>query len=311
LKLVEQYPTRPLARARIAAMLATLSLGLAFLAACAPGAAVLAPPTFQVDSARSGFISIDPPGIGDGSALFRLALTVSNPNPVSVRLSGLDGTLFLRETRAATTSFRGGIDLPANKSAPLVLDVRVPLGAAPVLLDTIANYVAGNTTSYRFDAAVTIDVFGAPQRFPAFTVAKGELPRPSGLVAPRFTLLTSALRFEAVNRVAVTLTGELTNSGLIGFFVQVPELVLSVGGAQAAVATLESVAVPGGGVAPVTLTFRFDPLALGAAVAAQVQAASAGVGGLGVQLNGGWRLEAPGIATTSLEPTAILRDMLR
>lgn len=90
-----------------------------------------------------------------------------------------------------------------------------------------------------------------------------------------------------------------------------PELVLSVGGAQAATASLPKVAVPSGGVAPVTLTFRFDPLSLGTAIAAQVQAASAGVGGLSVQLNGGWRLEAPGIVTTSLEPTSLLRDVLR
>lgn len=292
-------------RPAIAAML------LVLLGACAPGAAVLSPPSFTLDASKSGFVSIDPPGVGDGTALFRLALTVTNPNPVGVRLSGLDGALFLREARAASTSFRGGIDLPANKSAPLILDVRVPLGAAPALLDTIANFVAGGATPYRFDAGVTIDVFGAPQRFPTFTIVRGELAPPGGLPAPRFTLLGSQLRFESVNSVVIELNAELANPGLIGYQAQVPELVLSVGGAQAATASLPKVAVPSGGVAPVTLTFRFDPLSLGTAIAAQVQAASAGVGGLSVQLNGGWRLEAPGIVTTSLEPTSLLRDVLR
>jgi len=291
--------------------LAIAAMTLALLGACAPGAAVLSPPSFTLDASKSGFVSIDPPGVGDGTALFRLALTVTNPNPVGVRLSGLDGALFLREARAASTSFRGGIDLPPDKSAPLILDVRVPLGAAPALLDTVANFVAGAATPYRFDAAVTIDVFGAPQRFPAFTLVRGELAPAGGLPAPRLTLLGSQLRFESVNSVVLELNAELGNPGLIGYQAQVPELVLSVGGARAATASLPKVAVPSGGVAPVTLTFRFDPLSLGTAVAAQVQAASAGVGGLSVQLSGGWRLEAPGIVTTSLEPTSLLRDVLR
>lgn len=301
---------------RAARWRATLSavicaVGLALLVACAPGAAVLAPPTFQLDAARSGFVTVDPPGVGDGTALFRLALTVVNPNPVNFKLAGLDGDLFLRDARVASTSFRGAVQVAANKSSPLLLDVKVPLGAAPAVLDSIANLVAGNAVPYRFDAAVTIDVLGAPQRFPSFTLARGELARSQGLVAPRLSLRESELRFEAIDQVAVTLRGELANPGTIGYLAQVPELVLNVAGAQAAVASLGAVAVPGGATVPVTLTFRFRPLALGAAVAAQVQAASAGVGGLSVQLSGGWRLEAPGIATTSLEPTALLRDVLK
>lgn len=298
-------PGRPSTLAALALML------LALLPACAPGAAVLSPPTFQLDAARSGFVSIDPPGVGDGAALFRLALTVGNPNPVAVRLAGLDGDLFLRETRAASASFRGGIDLPPNASAPLILDVKVPLGAAPLLLDAIGNYVAGNAVPYRFDAAVTVDVFGAPQRFPAFTLARGELTGGAGLAAPRLTLTGSELRFEALNRVVVALTAELANPGIIGYLVEVPRLVLGVGGAEAATAALAQVGVAAGGRSEVTLTFRFDPTALGAALVAQVQAASAGVGGLSVQLAGAWRLEAPGIVTTALESTTLLRDVLR
>lgn len=294
-----------------ATLLAAVTLALVLLAACAPGAAVLQPPTFTLDAERSGFVRIDPPGVGDGSALFRLALAVANPNPVGVRLSGLDGDLYLRDARAASSSFRGAIDLPARANAPLVLDVKVPLGAAPVLLDTIANFVAGNPIPYRFDAAVTIDVFGTPQPFPAFTLARGELTRPAVIVAPQLRLLSSELRFEAVDRVSLALQAELTNPGLIGYLVQVPELALSVGGAAAAVAELAPVGVPGGSTATVGLTFRFDPLALGAAVAAQVQAASAGLGGLSIQLSGSWRLEAPGVATTTLGVTSILRDTLR
>src|SRR5690606_38399195 len=147
---------------RSSLLLAVVLLGV-MLSACVPTANVLSVPTFTLDAAQSGFVRIDPPGIGEGADLFRLTLTVRNPNAIGVRLAGLDGALLLRNTRAATATCRGGIDVPAGGSASLTLDVKVPLGAAPELLDTIATYFGGAATPYRLDAAVTIDVFGAPQ----------------------------------------------------------------------------------------------------------------------------------------------------
>jgi len=283
----------------------------AVLSACVPTANVLSVPTFTVDASRSGFVRIDPPGIGNGSALFRLALEVNNPNAIGVKLAGLDGALFLRNARAATATFRGGVDVPARGSAPLVLDVTVPLGAAPALLDTIAGFVAGGATPYRLDAAVTLDIFGAPQRFPDFTLVSGDLAAPPRLQAPQIQLVGGSMRFESVNSVAVTLDVEVANPGIIGFRASAPQLTFAVAGAQAATGSLRPLELPAGGSAVSTLTFRFDPLALGAALAAQVQAASAGAGGLSIGLSGGWTLEAPGIATLALEPTALLNSVLR
>jgi len=296
--------------ARLARRLAPLAL-LALLAACVPSANVLSVPTFRVDAASSGFVRIDPPGVGDGSALFRLALEVENPNAIGVKLAGLDGALFVGSVRAANATFRGGIDVPARGRAPLLLDVRVPLGAAPALLDAIGAFVGGTATPYRLDAAVTIDVLGAPQRFPGFTLVRGELSRPAGLVAPTLELVGSELRFESVSSVALSLRVRLSNPGPIGYRVAVPELQLGVAGAPAATASLAAVELPASSDAEVALTFRFDPLRLGAAVASQVQAASAGVGGLSVTLNGGWQLEAPGIATLQLGANRLLDGVLR
>lgn len=291
-----------------------LVLGLiglsAILAACVPTANVLSVPTFTLDAARSGFVRIDPPGVGEGAALFRLSLEVRNPNAIGVKLAGLDGSLFVRNTRAATVTFRGGIDVPAGGTAPLVLDVKVPLVAAPALLDTIASYVGGAATPYRLDAAVTIDVFGAPQRFPDFTLVSGELAAPRGLQAPSLQLVGGNLRFESVNSVAVNLDLRLTNPGVIGFNVGAPELRFAVAGAQAATGALGAVELPAGSSTEVQLSFRFDPLALGAAIVTQVQAASSGAG-LSVSLSGGWSLEAPGIATLALQPTSLLDAVLR
>lgn len=283
----------------------------ALLSACVPSANVLSVPTFSLDAASSGFVRIDPPGVGDGTALFRLALEVQNPNAIPIKLAGLDGALYVRNTRAAAATFRGGVDVPARGAAPLIMDVTVPLGAAPALLEALATYVGGAVTPYRLDAAVTIDVLGAPQRFPDFTLVRGELPAPSLLQAPQVQLVGGGMRFESVSSVAVNLGVRLTNPGRLGFRVAAPELKLAVAGAEAATATLEPVDLPAGGSTDVTLTFRFDPLRLGGAVAAQVQAASSGAAGLAVSLAGGWSLDAPGLATLSLQPTSLLEGILR
>src|SRR5690606_34383313 len=84
-----------------------------------------------------------------------------------------------------------------------------------------------------------------------------------------------------------------------------------VGGADAATASLGTTDVPAQGSATATLTFRFDPLTLGPALAAQVQAASAGVGTLSFALVGGWSLDAPGLAGLVLEPANLLQEALR
>jgi len=272
---------------------------------------MLAAPTFSVDAARSGFVRIDPPGIGDGTASFRLALRAENPNPFAIKLAALDGDLFLQDARVAAISFRGGIDLPASGSAPLLLDIKVPLGAAPALLDTIAALVGGGNVGYRVESAVGVELLGTVQRFPRFTLASGRVTTNLVLSAPELSLAGSELRFESVNSVALTLDLDIANPGIVGYNVSAPALVLRVGGQEAATGTLQGAAVPAAGTARARLTFRFDPLRLGAALAAQVQGAAAGVGGLSFSLDGAWNLEAPGVAALALQPKKLLEAVIR
>lgn len=284
---------------------------IALVSACAPAAQVLSPPTFTVDAAASGFVRIDPPGVGDGTALFRLALKVENPNAVRAKLTALDGTLLVAEQRAAAVSFRGAIDIPARGASPLLLDVIVPLGAAPTLLDSIANYLSGSPTTFRVDAAVTMDVLGSPQRFPAFSLFRGDLPQLGGLLAPKLTLEANTLKFENVTTALLELDAQITNPGLIGYLVSAPQLRLLIGGAEAATISLEPVAVTAKNSTDLKLSFRFEPLTLGEALAAQVQAASAGLGGLSITVAGAWNLSAPGLAELTLQPTTLVSDVLR
>ena len=272
---------------------------------------MLAAPTFAVDPAGSGFVRIDPPGVGDGTALFRVNLRVTNPNPFGLKLAALDGDLSFNDTRAAALSFRGGLDVPGNGTAPLLLDVRVPLGAAPALLESIAGLIGGSSVRYRLDSAVAVDLLGTVQSFPRFTLAQGELSNPLALSAPRLELAGSSLRFESVSSVVLTLDLLVTNPGVVGYRVSAPEVELRVAGAVAGTASLAALEVPAAGAGSASLTFRFDPLALGPALAAQVQAASAGVGGLSVGLTGGWSLDAPGLASLAFEPTTLLQESLR
>lgn len=290
----------------LASLLLVLVLG-----ACAPGARMLAAPTFAIDPAGSGFVRIDPPGVGDGTALIRVNLRVTNPNPFGLKLAALDGDLFVNDTRAAALSFRGGLDVPANGTAPLLLDIRVPLGAAPVLLESLAGLIGGSPLRYRLDSAVAVDLLGTVQSFPRFTLARGELTNPLVLNAPRLELTGSSLRFESVSSVVLSLDLEVTNPGVIGYRVSAPDVVLRVAGATAGSAGLQTLEVPALGTARTSLTFRFDPLALGPALAAQVQAASAGAGGLSVGLTGGWSLDAPGLANLAFEPATLLQTSLR
>lgn len=281
------------------------------LAACAPGARVISPPTFSVDEAGSGFLRIDPPGIGDGTATFRLVLRAHNPNPIGLRLASLDGGLFVQDVRAATVSFRGGLELRPNDSSKLTIDVRVPLGAAPTLVDSLARLVGGHSLRYRVEAAVGVEVLGAVQSFPSFTLAQGEISRPLLLSAPEVTLAGGGVRFESLTSVVVTLDVGLANRGVVGYRLSSPELRLLVGGTQAAALALADVEVPAAGATLASLVFRFNPLELGPALATQVQAASAGSAGLSFQLHGALSLDAPGLANLSLGAGALLTDVLR
>ncbi len=280
------------------------------LAACAPGARMLSAPTFRLDPNGSGFLRIDPPGVGDGSAVFRLVLVAENPNPFALRLASVDGDLFMQEVRVARAQFRGDLELPPQGSSRLVMDVGVPLTAAPALLESLANVLGGGELRYRVEAGVGVDVLGTVQRFPRFTLVEGGLSTGLTLVAPRLAVASSALRIESVSSVAVDLELSVTNPGPIGYMLSSPQLVLKVGGQDAALAELQSLPVPANGMGTTTVTFRFDPLRLGAALAEQVRAATVG-SGLAVTLRGGWDLDAAGIASLSLRPTDLLDAVVR
>lgn len=290
-----------------------LSALIGTLAACAPSSSVVSPPTFTFVPAGSGLVRIDPPGVGQGAAVFRVNLMVENPNPVGVRLASLSGDLVLQGVRAASASFTGGLDVGAKKTVPLALDVSIPLVGVPRLLPVLASMVAGAATEVAVDAEVGLSVFGAVQRFPRFTIVRSTVTAPLSMLAPKlsFDAGSASVNVVSLSKVELSIGGTLTNPAAIGYLASVPALALRLDGKAAAQGSLASVSVPAGSSVPVTLTFAFDPMRLGAAMAGRLQTLAGGSGTVAFGLEGGWKLEAPGIGTAELPVGELLAGLLR
>lgn len=295
-------------------LIVSVLLGITLaLTACAPGTSVVAPPTFTFVQQGSGLVRIDPPGVGSGAAVFRVNLNVENPNAFGVRLASLTGDLDLQGVTAARASFAGGLDLPARGDAPLSLDVSIPLVDVPRLLPVLAGLVAGTPTEVSVDAEVGLSVFGTVQRFPRFTAVRATVTAPLAMLAPRllFDASQASVRVVSLSRVELSLRATLDNPSAIGYLASVPTLSLQLDGQPAARASLDPVAVPALGSVPVTFTFAFDPMRLGAAIAGRLQTLAAGTGSVAFALDGGWRLQAPGVATAELPSASLLSGLLR
>ncbi|MEJ2288755.1 MAG: LEA type 2 family protein [Deinococcales bacterium] len=284
------------------------------LTACAPGTAprVLAP-TFTVLTDGTGFQYVDPPGVGDGAAVFDVHLRATNPNPVGITLTSLDGDFYLGGHRAAATTFRKGIDLPARGSSDLTLEVRVPLTQAPALVQTLAGLVGGASTSYRVDATVGVRILGTTQRFPTVTLARGTARWSLSWYAPEIRLADSGttLRVDGLTHAVLELPATLHNPARLGYVVEAPTVQLALNGVHVATLRLSRIAAPAGETVPVTLSFSFNPLQLGPAIASQVTAVAGGVGNLSFRVSGPLSLQAPGIASHSYGATALLSGTVR
>lgn len=269
------------------------------LVACAPGAvtSVITPPTFRVIEAETALVKLEPSGVGSGAALIHLELEATNSNRFAMQLAGLDGDFQLGGQRVAGSTFRQGIMLPAGGSARLGLDIEVPVQGAAQLLTQLARLVAGEAVAYQMDATVTVDVLGAPQRFPSLTVARGELRVPRGLRAPtvRLDAAASEVRLSGLT-VQVDVGLILENPLPIGYFVRGPQISLQLDGRSVGRASLPQVPVPAASSTRAVLRFDLGLADVGAAMMARLQGGSSG---LRLALAGDLAVEIPGIASLS------------
>lgn len=284
------------------------------LTACAPGTApAVTPPTFETVPDGTGLQYVDPPGVGDGAAVFDVHLRAHNPNAFALDLATLDTDFYLGGRQAASGSFRSGVHIPARGTGDLSLQLKVPLAAAPHLLSTFATLVTGGSAAYRLDAAVGVSVLGTSVRFPRTTVARGTVRADLAWYAPEVHIGSSGatLRIDSLTHASFAVPATLHNPGRLGYVVQTPRLQLRLAGTTVASAELGRVAAPAGMTVPVTLRFDFNPLALGPALAAQLQAVGSGAGQVTFVVSGPLTLDAPGIGSDKIAASSLLSGSVR
>lgn len=286
-------PRRPMLRAlrRPAAALLLFALG-----ACVPGVEpALTAPTFRLaDGSR--IVRLDPPGaFPEGAVVVRVALRATNPNPVGLRLASLDGALWLGGVQAADVTFVGGLELTPRGSSDLTIDVAVPLGRLDALVSVLGEAIAGRPLAYRVDGAVGIEVLGVATTFPPMTLARGEVRQADLLPgAPRvaFDPATTGVREARFDRVTIAIGLTIDNPSPVGFVVRAPDARLRLGDREVASFGVPAALVAGGASTTLVQEVVVNPVALGVALATQLQAlAGGGAAALDAAILGRWELD--------------------
>ena len=141
---------------------ATLLMSSLLLTGCAElnqlAALVRAPQFAQAPDHRA---EIRMSGAGSGlptrGAGVRLWAKVTNPNPFSLTLGTLKGTLFLDDARAADVDFPLGLPLAAGGETTVPIDLTVSFADIPDLADGIRRAINRQPLAYRLEGTVGVD----------------------------------------------------------------------------------------------------------------------------------------------------------
>ena len=297
---------------RLLSVSTVIILMLSFLPGCLPSASSVERPTFRPLPESLTLVKLDPPGVGSGTATFRLEVEVGNPNTFALALSNLDFTLFLGGKHAAQGSSSEEVNLPPTGRERLTLNVTVDLDQTPEVLGDMARLVTGEPLPYHLEGAATVEAFGFSRRLDAVTLAEGRVEPPVTLTAPTFRYLSevSGLRELSLNRAVITVGLELTNPTPFGYMFRAPALTLSLQGRSVAEASLLAQPVPAFSSTSVTLAFELRPATLGATLFEELTGLSSSRG-TELELSGDFSLELPAMFTRDfvLEdlPDAVLR----
>ena len=111
-----------------------------------------------------------------GGVSVRLWAEVTNPNPIGLVLSTLQGTLALEGTRAANVSFPLGMPLAASQDTVIPLDISVNFSDLPALANILPRALSGGAVAYRLDGTVGVDagLLGRPS-FGPMTLLQGNI----------------------------------------------------------------------------------------------------------------------------------------
>jgi len=109
-----------------------------------------------------------------GGAGIRLWATVTNPNPFGFTLSTLRGTLFLDDTKTATTDFPLGLTLVAGGESTVPIELSISFAELPGLRDVIRRAIDREPVAYHLDGTIAVQAgqFGTPV-FGPMTLLRG------------------------------------------------------------------------------------------------------------------------------------------
>lgn len=140
--------------------------------------ALVQAPRFEQAPDHEAEIRLVGPGAGMplGGAGVRLWARVTNPNPFSLTLGTLKGTLYLEGARAADLDFPLGLPLSAGGETTVPIDLSVSFSNLPGLADTIRRAINRQPLAYRLDGTIGVDAgrLGQPI-FGPMTLLSGDL----------------------------------------------------------------------------------------------------------------------------------------
>jgi hypothetical protein len=133
---------------------------------------LIQPPRFQQAPDHQPEIRL----LGLNGAGVRLWAKVSNPNPFSLKLGILKGTLFLEGSRAADADFPLGLPLAAGGDTTIPIDLSISFTNLPGLADSIRRAASRQPLAYKFDGTIGVDAgrLGQPV-FGPMTLLQGEV----------------------------------------------------------------------------------------------------------------------------------------
>jgi hypothetical protein len=139
---------------------------------------VIQPPGFSVAGGRQAELRLLGPSSGRplGGASIRLWAHVTNPNPLGIALSAVQGTLALEGTKAADVDFPLGVPLLAGQDTVIPLDINVSFSDLPGLADVASRLLTRSSVNYQLNGTVTVNAgpLGSP-RFGPSTLLDGSL----------------------------------------------------------------------------------------------------------------------------------------
>jgi len=140
--------------------------------------ALVQAPKFEQEPGRDAEIRLLNPSasLPMGGAGVRIWTRVSNPNPFSLTLGTLRGTLHIEESKAADVDFPLGLPLRSGEATSIPIDLSVSFSDLPGLANAVRRAAARQPLAYHLEGTIGVDAgqLGQPT-FGPMTLMRGQL----------------------------------------------------------------------------------------------------------------------------------------